>query len=443
MRRFEFKDARSYKFWEIQVEGNAFTVRYGKVGTDGVTQTKSYANADKAKAEAEKKIREKTNKGYAEVASAPVSTPAAATSPDDDWAVLADKLQAAGDPWGERIAVFRQWDEAKGKAKAPFKKRLNQLDEEHGEHFYGAALLALMAEENFEKTARLKWDSGYIVEARVGATDYDHEGPDPGEVMAALMKSPAVAHLRKLTLGLPAYDDTNFGGYIRSIAATKLEKLDYLFIGDFEYPEQTELSWAVVGDVDKLLPAVPNLRTLRVRGAAIGFASLEHPKLQRLEIETGGLPRESIAGIAAAKAPELAHLEVWFGRRDYGGSDDITALDALWANPNLPQLKHLGLQNAEMQDQIAAALANSKILAQVESVDMSMGTMHEPGARAILAAADSFKHLKSLNLEDNFITGSEYSQLHTAFGSRVNLRSQRAPDDWGDGVPRYYTAVGE
>ncbi|MCA9700590.1 MAG: WGR domain-containing protein, partial [Myxococcales bacterium] len=54
MRRFEFKDARSYKFWEIQVEGNAFTVRYGKVGTDGVTQTKSYANADKAKAEAEK-----------------------------------------------------------------------------------------------------------------------------------------------------------------------------------------------------------------------------------------------------------------------------------------------------------------------------------------------------------------------------------------------------
>jgi len=139
MRRFEYKDARSYKFWEIEVEGTAFTVRYGKVGTDGVTQTKSYASADKAKAEADKKIREKTSKGYAEVASAPVAK--AAVTSDDEWQVLADALQAAGDPWGERIAVFRQWDQAKGKAKAPFRKRLDALDEAHGEHFYGAALL--------------------------------------------------------------------------------------------------------------------------------------------------------------------------------------------------------------------------------------------------------------------------------------------------------------
>ena len=35
MRRFEFSDGKSDKFWEIVVEGNAFTARYGRVGTDG------------------------------------------------------------------------------------------------------------------------------------------------------------------------------------------------------------------------------------------------------------------------------------------------------------------------------------------------------------------------------------------------------------------------
>lgn len=41
MRRFEFKDQKSHKFWEIEIEGDAYTVRYGKFGTDGQVQTKN------------------------------------------------------------------------------------------------------------------------------------------------------------------------------------------------------------------------------------------------------------------------------------------------------------------------------------------------------------------------------------------------------------------
>ncbi|MDI7215810.1 WGR domain-containing protein, partial [Leptospira santarosai] len=37
-----FKDDKSDKFWNIEVDGNSFTVTYGKTGTVGQTQTKSF-----------------------------------------------------------------------------------------------------------------------------------------------------------------------------------------------------------------------------------------------------------------------------------------------------------------------------------------------------------------------------------------------------------------
>ena len=74
MRTFQFSDAKSHKFWSIAVSGDSFTVTFGKVGTAGQTQTKTFATAEKAQAEADKLIREKEKKGYRE------TTPAAEVS---------------------------------------------------------------------------------------------------------------------------------------------------------------------------------------------------------------------------------------------------------------------------------------------------------------------------------------------------------------------------
>ncbi|MDI7156854.1 WGR domain-containing protein [Leptospira santarosai] len=40
--RLTFKDDKSDKFWNIEVGGTSFTVTYGKTGTIGQTQTKSF-----------------------------------------------------------------------------------------------------------------------------------------------------------------------------------------------------------------------------------------------------------------------------------------------------------------------------------------------------------------------------------------------------------------
>jgi superfamily I DNA and/or RNA helicase/predicted DNA-binding WGR domain protein len=65
-RRFEFVGGSSQKFWEISLTENSFTVRFGRIGTEGQSQTKSFADSAKAKVEAEKLIAEKIKKGYAE-----------------------------------------------------------------------------------------------------------------------------------------------------------------------------------------------------------------------------------------------------------------------------------------------------------------------------------------------------------------------------------------
>ncbi|MCA9616144.1 MAG: WGR domain-containing protein, partial [Myxococcales bacterium] len=70
MRRFELVDGSASKFWEIAQEGETYTVRYGRLGTSGKTQTKDLGDVVKAAEAVAKLIAEKTKKGYAEVETA-------------------------------------------------------------------------------------------------------------------------------------------------------------------------------------------------------------------------------------------------------------------------------------------------------------------------------------------------------------------------------------
>jgi len=54
----------SHKFYEVAIEGTQVTIRYGRIGDTGRIQTSSYPTPEKAKAAAEKKIKEKLRKGY-------------------------------------------------------------------------------------------------------------------------------------------------------------------------------------------------------------------------------------------------------------------------------------------------------------------------------------------------------------------------------------------
>lgn len=65
-RRFEFIEGGSKKFWEIGQTGCDMTLRYGRIGTNGQTQTKTFPDEARTTREAQKLIAEKVKKGYVE-----------------------------------------------------------------------------------------------------------------------------------------------------------------------------------------------------------------------------------------------------------------------------------------------------------------------------------------------------------------------------------------
>lgn len=61
-----FQDSRSNKFWNLETHGKSFTVSWGRIGTIGQNQKKSFGSAAICERVAKKKIAGKIKKGYVE-----------------------------------------------------------------------------------------------------------------------------------------------------------------------------------------------------------------------------------------------------------------------------------------------------------------------------------------------------------------------------------------
>ncbi|EGJ0171073.1 WGR and DUF4132 domain-containing protein [Escherichia coli] len=108
MRHFIYQDEKSHKFWAVEQQDNELHISWGKIGTHGQSQIKSFADAAAAAKAQQKLIAEKTKKGYVENASANVhippitkATPEVETSPES-------KNQR---PWLADDAVIRLTDD--------------------------------------------------------------------------------------------------------------------------------------------------------------------------------------------------------------------------------------------------------------------------------------------------------------------------------------------
>lgn len=65
-KHLKYIDGNSDKFWQIEVSEINYTVTYGKNGTSGVSQTKTFTTAEECLKAAEKILAEKIKKGYSE-----------------------------------------------------------------------------------------------------------------------------------------------------------------------------------------------------------------------------------------------------------------------------------------------------------------------------------------------------------------------------------------
>ena len=326
-------------------------------------------------------------------------------SPDDDalYLVYADRLQELGRLHGELISVAMR-----GSAE--------QCDAFIAEH--GVELLGPLAEAM--SSATLTWKRGFIVGARLA----DRDGYL--DAMQALLERPIAELLEHLALGVND-SDVDWEREIELLADTgPHEALRSLHVGDFEFPDEHELSWATVGELGRVWSACPNLEELTVQGSEIELGTISAPALRRLTIRTTGLQAEVVHAIANAQWPALVELELWLGYVDYGEGIDHETLEPILRAERMPKLKVLKIKNAELVDELVDALGRSSVLKQLEVVDLSMGTMSDQGGASVLSHLDAWSHLRSLNLHANAIGDRVAAQL--ARNAFIEIGTQKPED---------------
>ncbi len=218
--------------------------------------------------------------------------------------------------------------------------------------------------------------------------------------------------------------------------APRLPAFKALFVGDMTY-EECEISWITQGDYGPLLAAFPQLQALRIRGAtSLVLPAATHAGLRELTIECGGLPRSVCEALAQSSFPALETLELWLGADDYGFDGDIDDVRLAVDKLRTPGLRTLGLRDAQIADEVAQWLATQAWTAQLHTLDLSLGTIGDAGAQALLASPH-LRGLARLDLSHHYISKPLQAQLRAAIPGVVLDDEQDGDED------DRYVAVGE
>ncbi|MFE0424756.1 STM4015 family protein [Streptomyces sp. NPDC058953] len=229
-------------------------------------------------------------------------------------------------------------------------------------------------------------------------------------------------------------------------AAGRFPTLRSLFVGDIS-SDECEISWINQGSLSPLLKAFPGLEEFGARGGQeLRIEPVRHERLRTLLIETGGLDVQVVRDVAASDFPALEVLDLWLGTSGYGATSAVEDLEPFLTGVRLPKLRHLALRNSDLQDQIAAAVAGAPVVARLEVLDLSMGTLSDEGAQALLEG-QPLTHLKKLDLNHHYLSKTMAERLRAALeGAGVEVDLEDALfDEWdqdGDWDDRY-VSVGE
>jgi uncharacterized protein (TIGR02996 family) len=469
VRTFQFSDAKSHKFWSVEVAGTELTVTYGKVGTAGQTLTKSFATPEKAQAEADKLIREKTGKGYVETTPKATTTDTEAfekallANPHDIacWSAYADYLMEQGDARGEFMQIqLALEDERRSKAERDaLKKTEAALLKKHRADWLGP----LKGEKDVTVAFARGWISrvefknlsvnqaralartpdarllrelvveSVAAEAPAGRQEqyidsYYEPGPDvPADIdsydgpgLHALCRCPHLGSVRVFQLGESvARDDGTEEEYYNCHMSGELA---YHLVKQMPNLEELYL-FAHRVDANKIFPLpLPNLRVLQL------YHSNSYP-LDKLAAN------KSLTNLTTL----LCHPHAMeFDDEEPGAYIRLPHLRAICRSPHLKALTHLRQRLTDFGDRGVKEIVESGILKRLRVLDLKGGCITDEGAK-LLAGCPDLKHLESLDLRSNALT-ADGQQAIQATGVRADTSAQhgQGPESFADGnIPEY------
>jgi hypothetical protein len=165
---------------------------------------------------------------------------------------------------------------------------------------------------------------------------------------------------------------------------------------------------------------MPSLRTLKLSSnpvkdrGLLALAQSAWPSLEHLDVSACELQRAGIIGLAESPlVKQLTSLQL-------SGNSDVTpdAWVVLGGAP-MERLHQLDLNNGAVTDEVAVALAANPALAGLRVLDLGGATITDRGARAILDSL-LLKNLKRLRLPTRGVQLDTLLRLRATFGDGFN-----------------------
>lgn len=261
---------------------------------------------------------------------------------------------------------------------------------------------------------------------------YADENKNAGTLMEDILKDPDFPELTELIIGDwgGAYEE-DCQPVIDGIVANadRFSHIEKLFIGDMDF-EECEVSWIMQGNYSKLWAAMPQLKSLTIKGSLeLALGEICHEGLESLEIICGGLPLEVIRSIQNAKLPNLKRLLLYIGVENYGFDGSPDTIKEFLEKAEFPNLSYLGLTDSEIQDEVAKAVLESKFVDQLHTLDLSMGTLTDKGGALLLEKIPTLPNLKKLDLHFHYMT-EEMEEKLKALSVEVDVTERNKPDEY-------------
>lgn len=280
---------------------------------------------------------------------------------------------------------------------------------------------------------------------------YDYDDVEEGEksvetMLADIMGDEEFSSLEEIIIGCwgEAWDDS-CQPLIDGIIEKKNEfsHIKSLYFGDMD-SEDCEVSWIIQGDYSKLWEALPNLEKLIIQGSTdLELGEIAHDNLKELQIICGGLGKDLIEKVQRAKLPNLESLVLYIGSDYYGFDGDVSTIKTFLEESDFPKLTHLGIEDSEIQDELAECVLGSKYMGQITSLSLANGTLTDKGGECILQKLPDYANIKKLDLHYHYMSDEMMKKLEKFAKEQsieLDVSEQEEPYESGD-EELFYSAM--
>ncbi len=262
--------------------------------------------------------------------------------------------------------------------------------------------------------------------------DYEEKGKSPATMVEEILADPEFPGVTDLVIGSWGWACEDSCQDILDGITKQPERFAHvtsLFVGDMDF-EECEVSWIIQGNYSRLWAAMPQLKELTIKGSTdLELGEIRHENLESLTIICGGLPVSVIESVRKAKLPGLKKLVLYIGIDNYGFDGDAETIRTLLAESDFPNLEYLGIEDSEIQDELAHVVLESKYMSRLRTLDLANGTLTDKGGKLILEKLPQYPNVKVLDVHYHYMSEQTVKDLE-ALPIEVDASEANEPEHY-------------